>query len=779
LRENHVIFALCLALSLSVLFAAEHGAWAGTANDKTRLAARSDSDQDSKLTADDIVEKALTAYGGRTKLVEFASDSSITGQLTPAKPGAASSPYKYVRKYGRWRVDVECESTSGENQVHITAFDGTDCWESQGKSVSVLTAAQSKWLTERERRRPFLLTSWNEPGYKFELLGPTEYKHIPVWGLEIRHADDSPTTLYLDRANYLVVAATYQLLDPDLGRPVNLAFDYEENRPALGVIWPFKQTEYIDNKAVAETQISSCAAGDNLPYDFFNKPGETLVKLARPITVPFDYGQKEIVCKGKIEGSGDLIFLFDTGSSETIIDRRVAALLFLSKGSDFKISAFGGDLSAQTTKIDRIELGNLIVNNVNARLLDLSPQSRQLGKTIAGIIGMNVIANYLVTIDYSKPALIFADATTGERPAHLNEVSFTQTTAPLVKVTLAPNDVQELLMDTGAAFNHLPFAVAQRYVSKDKTQSKHFTEGTGLDGRPLQLGIVTLNQVTIGSQNVHRVAFTYPAGLGKGGESSTSTTAPGKGSSARTSVGILGNPFWQNFIVTIDSRFQRLILKVNPIGAVRSEMESAIVAADLALVTQRDFRSAEFNYQKAFVLANSAQELRYQAIAQGRLGNLRRIMAHDLQRPEHARAAYNYFMKADELARKADLKDVQGRILADWSLLYSDNGQFLEAKATIDKALSLAPQDANVNLDNAVHLFRNHFYPEAQKYIEKALVLDPGNWQALWYQVKLSQTFADQNKEKEALSEILKYYPWSKVAQDRLKAISGAAKTSP
>jgi tetratricopeptide (TPR) repeat protein len=152
------------------------------------------------------------------------------------------------------------------------------------------------------------------------------------------------------------------------------------------------------------------------------------------------------------------------------------------------------------------------------------------------------------------------------------------------------------------------------------------------------------------------------------------------------------------------------------------------------------------------------------------------MMAHDLQRPEHARASYNYFSKADDIARKADLKDVRGRILADWSLLYSENGQPIEAKQTIDKALSLAPQDANVNVDYAVHLFRNHLYPEVQKYIEKALFLDPSNWQALWYQVKLSESFSDLKKEKETLSEIVRYYPWSKVAQDKLKALTEQVK---
>jgi tetratricopeptide (TPR) repeat protein len=262
----------------------------------------------------------------------------------------------------------------------------------------------------------------------------------------------------------------------------------------------------------------------------------------------------------------------------------------------------------------------------------------------------------------------------------------------------------------------------------------------------------------LGNLRVRKISFTYPINAAV-----QKTDSP---------LGILGNPFWQNFIVTIDGRFQRIILKPNPFAAIKGEFDSSINFGDNELVTKRQFRTSELSYQRAMILADNAHDPRYQAIALGRLGNLRRVMAHDLQRPEHARASYNYFVKADELARKYDFKDVEGRILGDWSLLYSDNGQLPEAKQTVDKAMMLAPQDANVNVDSAVHLFRSRQYPEAQRYIEKALFLDPSNWQALWYEVKLSEMFNDPAKEKQTLGEILRYFPSSKVASDKLRTVT-------
>ncbi len=116
---------------------------------------------------------------------------------------------------------------------------------------------------------------------------------------------------------------------------------------------------------------------------------------------------------------------------------------------------------------------------------------------------------------------------------------------------------------------------------------------------------------------------------------------------------------------------------------------------------------------------------------------------------------------------------MEGRILADWSLLYLDNGQMDSAKQTMDRALQLAPQDAAVNVDCSVHLYKSQRFPEMQRYIEKALFLEPDNWQALWYQVKLSETFADMPKAVSTLKEILRFYPWSKLAQEKLSTLEG------
>ncbi|PWT97348.1 MAG: hypothetical protein C5B53_08200, partial [Candidatus Melainabacteria bacterium] len=56
------------------------------------------------LDADEIVQKSLTAYGGRRRLQEFSNDVQLSGQITYLKEGGRSYPYKHARKEGRWRT---------------------------------------------------------------------------------------------------------------------------------------------------------------------------------------------------------------------------------------------------------------------------------------------------------------------------------------------------------------------------------------------------------------------------------------------------------------------------------------------------------------------------------------------------------------------------------------------------------------------------------------------------------------------------------------------------
>lgn len=780
----------------------------------------------SSLSLEDIVQKALTAYGGKESLAQVVAGSTLVGKkITETDSGKVEAGYRCMRKGDKWRLDIEAapagspaadlakaqpaDSQRGESDTaggagetrppdtkppetkrppaEITACDGRRAWRSQGKDLSDLSKEEFDFVNEKLERQPTLLTLWQEPGVNFKLVGPAQYKDQPVFAVEVGRDEKSPTTLYIDQKNYLVVALTYKISSTGAQKGGTVAVDYSEYRPSGGTLLSFRQVETVDDKTSYILELTSASIGGAIDDAVFDRPRqEGRYKLDRNVVVPFEYSQNEIIVKVRINNSEDLLFLLDTGASDTIVDRRIAAQNFLAKQGQWDIAGYAGLVAAQRSQLKRMEIGGLILNDVPVRVLDLSQQSRQMSRNIAGIIGTNIISQFALTIDYSKPSLTFGDLETFERPARAVAVPFVYKQLPFVRVLLNGKDEQILLVDTGAAFNHLPTKVAQRHIVGDPANVRHVTEGTGLDGRPVQLGKVVIDNLSIGGLPQRSVSFTYPiereqpqARRPAGGATATPERQERTGFFQNSNFGILGNPFWQNFTVLVDYRFQRLLLIQNPTVKLRDEIETAMSLGDQKLVIHRDYRAAEAQYQRGLILVDTMRDSKVQARLLGRMGNLRRIMAKDLNRPEHAKAAYQYFVKAQEIARKVSAHDVEGRVIADWSLLYSDNGQHGEAKQTIDRAIQLAPQDPNVNVDAAVHLYRAKLYPEMQKYIEKALFLEPSNWQALWYQVKLSEMFMDTPRAVATLKDILRFYPWSKVATDKLKKINESVTVTP
>lgn len=752
----------------------------------------------------EILSKSLTAYGGEEALSKLSGGLSIVGKeydgplkaedLDKLENGSADASFRISRKGARWRFDHERNGSAGRAVVLSEGYSGDNAWVKSQASVEDLSADTGA-LLNWETMPPFVFlleTARAQEGGRGTL--DVSYQGKVAFGggsahkIQVSNPDHKSSqafSMLIEPNSFLVVGMEFQLSPAGEGKQVQI--EYGEYRPAAGTVYPFRQIRRINGR-IDVVRVASDFTAQNLRDADFDRPGGTF-RLARSCKLPFDYSGREILVKGRLNSGEELDFLFDTGASETIIDRRVAAENYLLKEGVADLRALAGSVLTNTTSIGRLELGNLVVNDIEARILDLSPQSRNLGKRLAGIIGTNIISRYVVTIDYGKSLIYFDDAETFVRPQDVVVVPFLRKTAPVTKIRLNGKEEVQVLVDTGAAFNNLPGPVAQRYVSGDST--RRITEGTGLDGKPVKLGRVTVDNVTIGTRVLRKVDFTYTmpasapssgpnagtaaAGASRGQPRATAESSKGdSGFFQTTNLGIIGNPFLENFVVFIDYKFQKMMLRLSSVLKTRSEVDQALTNGDNELFQKREFRLSEMYYQKALMSATAGGDKKSEAKILGRLANLRRMMAKDLNRPEHSKASYEYFVKAQELAKRIGAPDVEGRILADWSLLYLDSGQATSAKQTLDRALLLAPQDPCVNVDCAVHLYRSQRFVDMQRYIEKALFLEPSNWQALWYQVKLCENFSDMPKLLATLKEIVRYYPWSKLAQDRLKQVESS-----
>lgn len=711
-----------------------------------------------ELDVEAVINKVFLAYGGKEALAKMSANSLSVGEqkiLNDPSGQPRSTRFRSIRKSGGIRLDVE-----QEGGWISTVYDGLRAWKMEGKVVRDLNPDETALLSKEQDREPAVLTHFGEQGYKFTLRGSTMFKAIPVYAIEASRAGNPPTTIFVDKKNYLVLAISYTASDIDSKTSATITIDYEEYRPSGGTIIPFKQIQSVNDTVTLETNLQSVELGNINDDEQFRRPDRpNEVRLDKPVTVPFQFSHKEVLMKVRINDGEPMDFLFDTGANQTLIDRRLAAENLLDRQTGMRMNAAAGMIFGQATELQKLQVGDLAIPNVQAVIVDLSAHARQLGKPIAGVLGTNVLNRFAVTIDYGKSQITLRDFATYKAPAGANIIPFSDKKGPVVKVYLNAKEEVQCLVDTGAAFNNLPPAIGKKYQTG---QSVHYTEGVGADGRSVKLGTVQIPTVKIGTSLLKDVSFTYSADV----ETSK------KGVVTGSNIGILGNPFWQNFSMTFDYRMRQIILQANPTLASRQQLETLVATGDSKLNIYRDFRAAETAYQSALAKVQFLGDPKQQARIWGRLGNLRRVMAKDLGRPEQSRVAYEYFSKGQELAHKMEDRETEGRILGDWALLYMDNNQMAEAQQSLEGAASYAPQDPQVMVDYAVFLNKNKRYGEMRYYIDKALFLEPSNWQALWYRLKLCETFNDLNAQKDTLKEILKYYSWSKVAQDKYTALT-------
>jgi len=111
---------------------------------------------------------------------------------------------------------------------------------------------------------------------------------------------------------------------------------------------------------------------------FFNS---FLEKQQNPNQNPFarvdDQGVREIklirnrgghyVMNGRINGQ-TVIFFLDTGATDVVIPEQIANQLGLEKGQPYTASTANGNITVYATRLDRIEMGTIVLNDVRASI---------------------------------------------------------------------------------------------------------------------------------------------------------------------------------------------------------------------------------------------------------------------------------------------------------------------------------------------------------------------------------------------------------------------------
>ncbi|MCA1624048.1 MAG: aspartyl protease family protein, partial [Acidobacteria bacterium] len=117
--------------------------------------------------------------------------------------------------------------------------------------------------------------------------------------------------------------------------------------------------------------------------------------------IPFELSSNLVLVQAKVNDSATVWFIFDTGAESTVIDTELAKTLRLKAHGKTVGTGGAGTAEAVRFKAVSMQLPNIEISNLTIYGLPLDFLSSPLGKKIGGVIGYDIIKEFVVEIDYA------------------------------------------------------------------------------------------------------------------------------------------------------------------------------------------------------------------------------------------------------------------------------------------------------------------------------------------------------------------------------------------
>ena len=130
-----------------------------------------------------------------------------------------------------------------------------------------------------------------------------------------------------------------------------------------------------------------------------------------PVIQPFDLdATRRMSVQVMVGGKGPFSFLVDTGAERTVIARELAERLNLAQGEKLRLATIGSALTVSSYQIAALQMTNLSLGGFDAPAF----AGRHIGA--AGLIGVDMLENRRVLIDFRKQSMSIVDMGKRTRP---------------------------------------------------------------------------------------------------------------------------------------------------------------------------------------------------------------------------------------------------------------------------------------------------------------------------------------------------------------------------
>jgi hypothetical protein len=172
------------------------------------------------------------------------------------------------------------------------------------------------------------------------------------------------------------------------------------------------------------------------------RPADAAIPRSIPLRIFRDY---LVVAEGQFGGRlRHQNFVLDTGTAPSIIDTKSLRELGLATTASTMV-AMGKVIPTGIAILPELDLGPLKAVSLRVQVQDLSRLERDLGISVAGIIGLDVLSKSSFRLDYEKKQMEFGQVSDEGIP-----VSFDARTGTAVALANIEGIPARLLVDTGS-----------------------------------------------------------------------------------------------------------------------------------------------------------------------------------------------------------------------------------------------------------------------------------------------------------------------------------------
>lgn len=717
------------------------------------------------LNANDLARDLLKAYGGVEQIKQSTDKGTRSSghMISHSSLSDASNKFECLMFTKGDKMRVETSVLGNRN---ILAYDGKFAWTKNGDWVALSTPTSTKRLAEELKHGLNALAELDQTGSKLEVLPDKTVGGKECHVLKLVTSDGLWTIFYIDPVTNLVVRSEFEGHDSEQGVEVLKAIDYSEYRTVDGMPAPFRFLEYTNGKLSSETLLNSITMDDHVTDELFAMPPESKVAgiAEGPVVIPFEYIGNEIVIGARINEMPEARFIVDTGASQTVIDSKTAQALGPVASSTFNVTAGSKSVALNFTKIEKLRLSDISVENAAALVKDLSSFATAIGHRPAGLIGANVLRRFFVTIDYQNKKLVLADPTSATAPAGAKVIATSPVFGASALVVTGKIDGKQqinFLVDTGAAFNNLPKSLAGKL---DTGPILPVGQIFGLDGKSIDIGAVKFDSIEIGPLKVQNPIFVIQP---------DKSTATGGLFSARA-MGTLGNPFWSRAKLSVDYRNERLIIEQSPDSERTEAFAARLREVERTFLKNSNIDASLTEYDKLAEAARLAKLPATEALCIAHIAGCHAERYLRTKDTKWLESAVKEYERASILAADSKNRLVEGQILAQWSMFHlnapRNNTDLVSHLNLLKRAFNRAPNDATIYAALGNQLVKSGKAVEGKRFINQALMFDPANWLALWTKFHLAESEAkpgdSQAKADEAtknmrsvIAQLKRYYP--------------------